>query len=688
MFTAKELEEFGLPCYCYLHGSVTRPVSLDLLGHPTKGRRLQSKMVLRLPRSVSRHARSGIASFTLTSFLYPPASAAQLKARGSNFFGAVPGSLTHPCHRNLWCTAALGNPPPIKDEVSVQTPSEEVFEEEYLVSVQQPHHPHSEYSTSPFTDLRALTLSAGSGGHGCVSFLREKFVSNGPANGGDGGSGGSVYIQAVYGETSLHKIARDGAVQATAGRNGQGSAINGKRGDDVVIRVPVGTVVREISRWDRESEELGWENAHDENITKQGEGEEEGAKRKHGENDNWLHYPRSLSQNLQSPQFTEAPFPFHHHRSSSEILAQTHPTPVYLDLSEPTMQPILLLPGAPGGFGNPHFVSNELRQPKFATKGGKGARMKVQLELKILADVGLVGLPNAGKSSFLRSVSGKQARVGEWAFTTLSPNIGTIVLDERVMAPQGRVEAWEHQQHPRFTIADIPGLISDAHLNKGLGHGFLRHVERAKVLGFVLDLSRDDPVADLEGLWREVRAYEQGEDGGDGGIVKGMMSEMAGNTNVDDVAPMEELGCNEGGVEVLEDGEGEKEPEKAVVAGDEGNIEEENSEELVRFLGVAAFVPRREAPQLPKRPVTRRFELESPHPRQEQPRMSSKPWFVIANKADLPGTEEKYWALKQHLEGEAKKRSDLKEIGLLPISALRGQGVDKVVDWMKGMLGF
>lgn len=661
----------GYSC-CYLDGSITRPLTIEPFGRP-KGRRPQTQMVLRLPHLVSR---GGIASF-----LYPSASTG-----GPNFFGAVAGSLTPACCRYLCFTGVLRRDHPVGNEKSLKEPSAELFEEEDLLSVQQPNHPHSQYSTSPFTDLRALTLSAGSGGHGCVSFLREKYVPNGPANGGDGGSGGSVYIQAVYGETSLHKIARDGAVQATAGKNGQGSAVNGKRGDDVVVRVPVGTVVREISRWDRESEELGWENAHDENIAKQGEGEEEGAKRRHGENENWLHYPRSLSQNLQSPQFTEAPFPFHHHRSSSEILAQTHPTPVYLDLSEPTMQPILLLPGAPGGFGNPHFVSNELRRPKFATKGGKGARMKIQLELKILADVGLVGLPNAGKSSFLRSVSGKQARVGEWAFTTLSPNIGTIVLDERVMAPQDRVEAWERQQHPRFTIADIPGLISDAHLNKGLGHGFLRHVERAKVLGFVLDLSRDDPVGDLEGLWREVRAYEQGEDGSeDGGSVKGMMSEMAGNTGMDDIEPM---GLNEENVEALDEG-GEKE-KKVRVAEEEGDVKEKSSEgDLVRFPGVAAFVPRREAPQLSKRHVTASFGIESlHHPRQEQPRMSSKPWFVIANKADLPGTEDKYWTLKQYLEGESKKRGDSKEIGLLPISALRGQGVDKVVDWMKEMLGY
>lgn len=648
-------------------------------------------MALRLPCLVSQRSRVGIASVTLAPFLYPPASI-RLSPQGLNFTGVVTKPLRLLHRRYICFTTILGQDAPTKN----QKPSKQVLEEEDLLSVQQSHHPHSQYSTSPFTDLRALTLSAGSGGHGCVSFLREKFVPNGPANGGDGGPGGSIYIQAVYGETSLHKIARDGAVQASAGRNGQGSSVNGRRGDDVVIRVPVGTVVREISRWDPASEELGWENAYEENIAKQGEGEEAGASRKHGENEHWLHYPRSLSQNLQSSQFTEAAFPFHHHRSSSELLAQTHPTPVYLDLSEPTMQPVLLLPGAPGGFGNPHFVSNELRRPKFATKGGKGARMKIQLELKILADVGLVGLPNAGKSSFLRSVSGKQARVGEWAFTTLSPNIGTIVLDERVMAPQSHGKAWERQQHPRFTIADIPGLISDAHLNKGLGHGFLRHVERAKVLGFVLDLSRDDPVRDLEGLWREVRAYEQGEDGGEeGGNVKGMMSEMAGNTNVDDIKLIHESELDEKFVEtlveegdVLEEGGETAAGESRVAGGRGGIVQEGNKEELVRFPGTAAFVPRREAPRLPKKKAATGFELELPHPRQERPRMSSKPWFVIANKADLPGTEKKYWALKKHLEKELGNEGNGNNIGLLPISALQGQGVEKVVDWMKGMLGF
>src|ERR1700712_2618338 len=113
-----------------------------------------------------------------------------------------------------------------------------------------------------------------------------------------------------------------------------------------------------------------------------------------------------------------------------------------------------------------------MRRPKFATKGNKGAKMKLLLELKVLVDVGLVGLPNAGKSSFLRAVSGRKARVGEWAFTTLTPNIGTIVMADKDV-PASTKEG-EDQLQPRFTIADIPGLIADAHMNKGLGHGFLR----------------------------------------------------------------------------------------------------------------------------------------------------------------------------------------------------------------------
>jgi GTP-binding protein len=500
-----------------------------------------------------------------------------------------------------------------------------------LASTTNPEHPQHDYTSAPFTDLRPIIVAAGDGGHGCVSFLREKFVPNGPPNGGSGGWGGSVYIQAVYGETSLHKLGRQGIIKAGNGSNGRGSNLGGRKGEDVVIRVPVGTVVREISRYDPndgDEKEIG-----------------------HGGNEMWMHYPQAVKENLRDPNFEAAEYPTHHHKSASQLLKHTHPTKVYLDLDKPMPTPMLLVPGSPGGLGNPHFVTPKLRRPKFATRGNKGAKMKLQLELKVLADVGLVGLPNAGKSSFLRAVSDRKARVGEWAFTTLTPNIGTIVMDEKDLSASIPVAAaGEAQLQPRFTIADIPGLIADAHMNKGLGHGFLRHVERARVLAFVLDLSRPDPVADLEALWAEVIAYEQGEDNLEG---EGMMAEMGGDY-------------------LSKESRGKLSPELKNKLSPE-----EAEDDLVTYTGVAGLLRDAEEPEAPAGERVRKRK-----------KMSTKPWFVIANKADLEGTEDKYWALKKHLDGKSAQRDDGKEIGLIPISALREEGVDRAVEWMKGMLGF
>lgn len=495
------------------------------------------------------------------------------------------------------------------------------IEDDALPSTQNRSHPRATYTSTPFTDFRQISLVAGAGGHGCISFLREKFIPNGPANGGDGGAGGSIYIKAVHGETSLHKLGRQGAIRAGDGRHGKGSGRNGARGDDIVLEVPVGTIVRELSRYDLAE----FDHAS---------GEMKG----HGSNARWMHYPDSQDENMSDTRFTATAFPRYHHMSSSELLKAAHPGNILLDLDKPTLQPILLLPGSPGGLGNTHFVSTQLRRPKFATKGNKGARMKLQLELKILADVGLVGLPNAGKSSFLRAVSGRKARVGDWAFTTLTPNIGTIVLDENSL-PLGKVS--NRGTLPRFTIADIPGLIADAHLNKGLGHGFLRHIERARVLAFVIDLSRDDPVTDLEGLWREVMAYEEGW--GDENEAAGMMQEMTG-----------------------------------------GAVEEET----VIFPGLQKL---RDAVQQHKVPATRhewsyhfttQRSLSAPLTREK---LSKKQWLVIGNKADIPGTEERYWALKKHLDARG---CDGNLIRLVPISALRQEGVEQALNCMKALLGF
>ncbi|KAF8423265.1 P-loop containing nucleoside triphosphate hydrolase protein [Tirmania nivea] len=446
---------------------------------------------------------------------------------------------------------------------------------------------YQEYKETPFTDVVTLNLQSGNGGHGCVSFLREKFVDKGPPNGGDGGRGGSVYIQAIYGETtSLHKLGRQGVVQAGDGRNGQGKSKNGERGEDVVIRVPVGTI-----------------------------------------------------------------YPTQHHLSSGAVLRHTHPLPVNLDLSKPTLKPILLIPGAPGGLGNPHFITQKTRSPKFATRGGKGCRMRISLELKILADVGLVGLPNAGKSSFLRAITRRKAKVGEWAFTTLSPNLGTVQLHplQSRSKPTKAVGPRE-----RFTIADIPGLIADAHLNKGLGHGFLRHVERAKVLAFVIDLGRPDPLGDLTLLWKEVKAYEEGW--GDDKMlesmgVNGMISEMAGNQSIDrDPSP------NDDG---------------AIVLGIDRPLEEErqSSDEYSaeRY-----------------RAETAKDYLTEGESQDEELKISAKPWFVIANKADLGGTEQRFLELRNHVQCLAKKQR--REIAMVPVSAMKGQGVEGAVEVMRRLL--
>ena len=194
----------------------------------------------------------------------------------------------------------------------------------------------------------------------------------------------------------------------------------------------------------------------------------------------------------------------------SNMAMMTPKAPIELDLSEDMEKPILLAAGAVGGLGNPHFATRETPKPKFASKGELGVRVTLELELKLLGDVGLVGLPNAGKSTLLRSISNSRTRVGDWAFTTLAPSIGTVVLDNNEGRPSIR-SVGEDGKSPRtnFTVADIPGLVEDAHLDRGLGLGFLRHIERARILAFVIDLGAGDAVLALQNLWKEVGEYEK-----------------------------------------------------------------------------------------------------------------------------------------------------------------------------------
>lgn len=283
-------------------------------------------------------------------------------------------------------------------------------------------------------------------------------------------------------------------------------------------------------------------------------------------------------------------------------------------------KPLLLAAGAVGGMGNPHFVTQSIRRPKYATKGESGIKLQLELELKVLADVGLVGLPNAGKSTLLRALTNSRTRIGNWAFTTLQPSIGTVVLDDNKGRPSLR--AFEKDgTTPRtsFTIADIPGLIADAHLDKGLGIQFLRHVERAAVLAFVIDLSAGDAVNALKLLWREVGEYESLR---------------------------------------------------------ERELHAETQSRMA--LSQLSFHDPNSAPSL--------FDSNSLDTQPVAP-ISSKPWFVVATKADKAGTKREFEALKGYLEALGKGEGEhpsgkvnawRRDVKVVPISAINAGGVDAI----------
>lgn len=550
-----------------------------------------------------------------------------------------------------------------------------------------------DYSTPGFADKAELTLYAGRGGNGCISFLREAYMPDGPPNGGDGGVGGNIYIQAAHGETSLFKLARRRFIRAGRGKHGQGSAKSGSRGEDVVITVPVGTIVREIERQDPAAEEAAnikaWramqkeqrkqeriaeeerrrqqklaaqelaerqaqqddgseiaEQADDgleeelvedysrraKRIEEYVEEDEEDADDGDPQRHKWLLYPGMSKTDMKSAAFP--PLPTRH------PYFKQPPAPIYHDLSRPTPTPILLAAGGVGGLGNPHFNSREHPRPLFATKGDEAVTMKIELELKLLADVGLVGLPNAGKSTLLRAITNSRTRVGNWAFTTLQPNVGTVVLDKNSGRPEfrthrrypggpGQPDVVEAEPRTRFSVADIPGLIEGAHLDRGLGIAFLRHVERARVLAFVIDLAAGNAVRALDSLWREVGLYAQMRD--------------------------------------------EEEQGREIDARVDWDMDPEE-DRPVDLAAAAWETEDKPAPVL---------------------QIAGKPWFVVATKADLPETQENFRELQAYVEsitrGETPHPSGVdeawtKKCATIPVSAINGQGVDRIVHWTVGLL--
>ena len=269
-----------------------------------------------------------------------------------------------------------------------------------------------------YIDRATIHVEAGHGGSGSASFRREKYVPKGGPDGGDGGHGGSVIIQAVPEELTLIALHYQTVWKAKAGVSGRGQKLHGANGADVIVKVPVGTLI-----FDSES---------------------------------------------------------------SELLA---------DLDEAGKQ-FVAAKGGRGGLGNTHFVTATNRAPKKCQPGEEGEMRDLDLELKTMADIGLVGYPNAGKSTLLRSISAAKPKTAPYPFTTLHPHVGIV----------------ENPDYRRFTVADIPGLIDGASDNVGLGHDFLRHIERCRLLCFVLDMGGidgRDPLKDLASLRSELEKYDE-----------------------------------------------------------------------------------------------------------------------------------------------------------------------------------
>lgn len=270
---------------------------------------------------------------------------------------------------------------------------------------------------STFVDQAQILVKAGDGGHGACSFRREKFVPRGGPDGGDGGDGGSVIVQATTRLATLLDLRYQKHYEAEKGEVGGGSNCHGRRGTDVSIPVPVGTMV-----FDANSQELLAD------LTEDGD---------------------------------------------SYIVAK----------------------GGHGGRGNTRFATSTNRVPTQFEPGTPGEERLLRLDLKLLADVGLVGHPNAGKSTFIAAVSAARPKIADYPFTTLTPNLGVVRSSN------------EHT----FVIADIPGLIEGAHEGKGLGFQFLRHIERTSLLIHMIDISEwatEDPVAALKVMRHELAAYD------------------------------------------------------------------------------------------------------------------------------------------------------------------------------------
>ena len=266
-----------------------------------------------------------------------------------------------------------------------------------------------------FVDHATIYVKAGKGGNGCIAFLREKFRPKGGPCGGDGGHGGSVILKTDTNLSTLHDLKYNKKYIAQNGENGKGKNMHGKNGADIIILLPVGTIVK--------------------------------------------------------------------NSDTNEVIA---------DL-EKENQSFVIAKGGNGGFGNARFKTKINTAPRIANNGLDGLEFNLELELKILADIGLVGFPNAGKSTFIRSISNAKPKIADYPFTTLVPNLGIV----------------KYSDYKTYVVADIPGIIEGASSGKGLGIQFLKHIERTKVLVFIIDVNTEDINYEFEALCLELKKYSK-----------------------------------------------------------------------------------------------------------------------------------------------------------------------------------
>ena len=312
-----------------------------------------------------------------------------------------------------------------------------------------------------FVDHIRIHAKAGDGGDGARSFRRETFVPKGGPDGGDGGKGGDVVFKADPNVDTLAAFFYEPHVRAKDGDRGGGKKCSGKAGPDKIVPVPMGTL---IYRLPANSPLAAVEAGIDD--------EEEYSPERHGRADDPVPRPPLQPPREVSPE-------------ELELIA---------DLTE-LGQTVILCKGGGGGRGNVHFKSSRNQAPTRADPGVPGEEAYYYLELRKIADAGLVGYPNAGKSTLLGAISAARPKVAAYPFTTLHPSVGVV----------------ERAGFRRFTVADIPGIIEGAHENVGLGHEFLRHVVRCKILVFVLDMAGSEgrnPLQDLAHLRREIDLYD------------------------------------------------------------------------------------------------------------------------------------------------------------------------------------